>query len=72
MKETTLKIYFVSPSRFFPFVVILASFMLSDQLDLKVEHDVFGHRETYDLKPDGENIPVTNANRQGNLNIIIP
>jgi ubiquitin-protein ligase E3 A len=33
-------------------------------LIFQVETEVYGHRETYDLKPDGENIPVTNENRQ--------
>ena len=31
----------------------------------QTEHDMFGERVVYDLKPGGEDIPVTNANRKG-------
>ncbi len=31
----------------------------------RITYDYFGEKRFYDLKSNGENIPVTNANRQG-------
>jgi hypothetical protein len=30
-----------------------------------MSQDHYGHTKTYDLKPDGANIPVTSENRKG-------
>jgi E3 ubiquitin-protein ligase HUWE1 len=37
------------------------------ELNFQIQYDNFGVLETYDLVPDGANVPVTNANRQGAL-----
>ena len=40
-------------------------------LNFQVTVDVFGEWKTYDLKPDGENIAVTNENRQEYVDLYI-
>lgn len=38
----------------------------------QVSVDEFGKLHTHELKPGGENIPVTNENRQGNHSTTLP
>ncbi|KAL6046302.1 HECT domain-containing protein, partial [Balamuthia mandrillaris] len=40
-------------------------------MNFQITYEVFGERKTYDLKPDGESIPVTNANREEYVNLYI-
>ena len=35
-------------------------------MNFQVSVEEFGKIKTHELKPDGENVPVTNENRQGN------
>lgn len=40
-------------------------------LTFQTEHDMFGERVVYDLKPGGEDIPVTNANRKEYVDLYV-